>query len=309
MMMLSSVSGFAFKRRASRLAALQSSMRMSMSKSMSKSMSSSITTRSVPVSVPVSFCRFIGTTTWNTRSHNRTAEYTRNTTRNTTRNFATEAPQDLYELKIPDMGDSITEGDVAEILKGVGSGVVQDEVLAVIETDKVNVDIRSPVTGSVEKINFEQGDTIEVGDTLMQIRLGEGQEQPAQDSQESKPPSDKAPADKPPAEAAPAAPAAAAAATEEADSHEHPSYRTPLIHFRHGDRASIDLVLGLESAAADALESAAAPDAAADSSVAAAPKASAEDILPYTGIPAKYRKKSLSEHAMQLIEMGGAEPY
>lgn len=52
-------------------------------------------------------------------------------------------------IVVPSMGDSITEGTLISIEKQVGESVEQDEVLAVIETDKVNVDIRSAHAGVI----------------------------------------------------------------------------------------------------------------------------------------------------------------
>jgi hypothetical protein len=52
-------------------------------------------------------------------------------------------------IVVPSMGDSITEGTLISIEKKVGDSVAQDEVIAVIETDKVNVDIRSAHAGVI----------------------------------------------------------------------------------------------------------------------------------------------------------------
>lgn len=52
-------------------------------------------------------------------------------------------------IVVPSMGDSITEGTLISIEKQVGDSVEQDEVIAVIETDKVNVDIRSAYAGVI----------------------------------------------------------------------------------------------------------------------------------------------------------------
>lgn len=50
-------------------------------------------------------------------------------------------------IEVPSMGDSITEGTLVSLEKAVGDAVIQDDVIAVIETDKVNVDVRAPYTG------------------------------------------------------------------------------------------------------------------------------------------------------------------
>jgi 2-oxoglutarate dehydrogenase E2 component (dihydrolipoamide succinyltransferase) len=60
------------------------------------------------------------------------------------------------------MGDSITEGTVQSFVKKVGEFVQADEIVAVIETDKVNVDIRSSHSGVISKYFANEGDTVEV---------------------------------------------------------------------------------------------------------------------------------------------------
>lgn len=60
------------------------------------------------------------------------------------------------------MGDSISEGTVQEFLKKPGDFVQADEIIAVVETDKVMVDIRSPRAGVIDKYFANQGDTVQV---------------------------------------------------------------------------------------------------------------------------------------------------
>ena len=60
-----------------------------------------------------------------------------------TRSFA------IRELPVPSLGDSISDGTLVEFLKTPGMGVETDEIVAVIETDKVSIDIRSPFAGTV----------------------------------------------------------------------------------------------------------------------------------------------------------------
>ena len=50
-------------------------------------------------------------------------------------------------IEVPSMGDSITEGTLVSLEKSVGDAVAQDDVVAVIETDKVNVEVRAPYAG------------------------------------------------------------------------------------------------------------------------------------------------------------------
>ena len=70
------------------------------------------------------------------------------------------------------MGESITEGSIAEILKKEGEPVSMDEVIAQIETDKVTVDVRAPDAGVVKSWLVAEGDTINVGQPLAQFFVG-----------------------------------------------------------------------------------------------------------------------------------------
>jgi biotin carboxyl carrier protein len=82
------------------------------------------------------------------------------TTQQFTRCFAVET------VKVPSLGDSISEGTLVKWQKGVGERVERDEVLVVIETDKVSVDIRSPTSGIVKTQAAKEGQTIKVGEEL-----------------------------------------------------------------------------------------------------------------------------------------------
>lgn len=63
-------------------------------------------------------------------------------------------------VKCPTMGDSISEGTVAEFVITPGEYVEEDEIVAVVETDKVMVDIRSPHSGVLGEYFTEEGETI-----------------------------------------------------------------------------------------------------------------------------------------------------
>ena len=74
---------------------------------------------------------------------------------------------ELLEVPVPEMGDSITDGGIVEWVKGPGDTILVDDVIVVIETDKVNVDVRSEHNGKIVEIFGEIGDTVEVGDKLL----------------------------------------------------------------------------------------------------------------------------------------------
>ena len=56
------------------------------------------------------------------------------------------------EVEIQSMGESITEGQIAEILKKEGDTVKEDETIAQIETDKVTIDVKAPATGKISEL-------------------------------------------------------------------------------------------------------------------------------------------------------------
>ena len=73
---------------------------------------------------------------------------------------------------VPGMGDSITEGALVKWLKNKGDYVALDEILLVIETDKVSVDVRAPVAGTLVETVPNAGDTVNVGGPLCSIVPG-----------------------------------------------------------------------------------------------------------------------------------------
>jgi len=78
------------------------------------------------------------------------------------------------DVKVPTLGESITEATVDQWLKAVGDTVALDEPIASLETDKVSVEVPSPIAGTLAEILFKEGDTVAVGAVL--ARVGEGGE-------------------------------------------------------------------------------------------------------------------------------------
>src|SRR5579872_6244634 len=75
-------------------------------------------------------------------------------------------------IKVPAMGESVTEATIARWLKREGEAVRQDEPLVELETDKVNVEVPSPAAGVLEHIEVQQGGTVSVGSVLGQVAEG-----------------------------------------------------------------------------------------------------------------------------------------
>src|ERR1700688_2959280 len=80
----------------------------------------------------------------------------------------------LAQIKMPQLGESVTEGTVDKWLKHEGDFVKRDEPLVEIVTDKVNAEIPSPFEGKLVKISATEGETVRVGAVLAQIEVAGG---------------------------------------------------------------------------------------------------------------------------------------
>src|SRR5450755_3484816 len=76
------------------------------------------------------------------------------------------------EIKVPAMGESVTEATVSKWFKKQGDAVKRDEPLLELETDKVTVEVPAPADGSIESISVQEGDTVKVGAILGAIAEG-----------------------------------------------------------------------------------------------------------------------------------------
>ncbi|HEY4105921.1 MAG TPA: 2-oxoglutarate dehydrogenase complex dihydrolipoyllysine-residue succinyltransferase [Polyangiaceae bacterium] len=76
------------------------------------------------------------------------------------------------ELKVPTVGESITEVQIGEWLKAEGDSVSHDEIIVKIETDKVTVDFTAPVDGVLSQIKVKKGQTAAVGDVIGLLEEG-----------------------------------------------------------------------------------------------------------------------------------------
>lgn len=92
-------------------------------------------------------------------------------------------------VKVPEMAESITEGTLSEYLKEVGDFVNQDETIATIETDKIDVEVNAPVSGTITERLVEVEENVTVGQDLVKIEEGEApaggaKEEPKEQSKE-----------------------------------------------------------------------------------------------------------------------------
>jgi pyruvate/2-oxoglutarate dehydrogenase complex dihydrolipoamide acyltransferase (E2) component len=79
-----------------------------------------------------------------------------------------------YEFKLPDLGEGLTEGEIARWLVTEGQEVAEDDPLVEIQTDKTTVEIPSPAAGTVRQILVEEGKVVPVGTVLVVIGDGAG---------------------------------------------------------------------------------------------------------------------------------------
>ena len=75
------------------------------------------------------------------------------------------------KILVPVLGESITEATVSKWLKNEGDAVEADEPIVELETDKVNLEVPSPVSGILSKINSNDGSVVEVGALLGSVSV------------------------------------------------------------------------------------------------------------------------------------------
>lgn len=83
------------------------------------------------------------------------------------------------ELKVPAVGESITEVEIGEWLKNEGDTVAMDETIVMIETDKVTAEVIAPFAGTVTQILKKQGEVAQVGDLIGYMEEGAADAKPA----------------------------------------------------------------------------------------------------------------------------------
>ena len=83
------------------------------------------------------------------------------------------------EIRVPTLGESVTEATVGQWFKQAGDAVTADEPLVELETDKVTVEVPAPASGVLSEIVVKAGDTVAVGSVLGAIADGDGKVKPA----------------------------------------------------------------------------------------------------------------------------------
>jgi len=114
----------------------------------------------------------------------------------------------MAEIRVPTLGESVTEATIGKWFKKAGDVVAVDEPLVELETDKVTIEVPAPAAGVLTDVAVKDGDTVAVGALLGAIKEGAGAA-PAKSAAK--------PAEAAPQAAPPVPPKPAAAATPAAD--------------------------------------------------------------------------------------------
>src|SRR6266542_139331 len=127
-------------------------------------------------------------------------------------------------IKMPELGESITEGTITRWLKQEGDQVQADEPLFEVSTDKVDTEVPSPIAGVLTSIKVHEDETVAVGTELAEIEPAGAKGSAAGDGQAAAAPAEAEAPAQTPAEAAEAAGAEAEAGAGRVDhrGHDHP---------------------------------------------------------------------------------------
>ena len=87
--------------------------------------------------------------------------------------------QDMTDIRVPTLGELVTEATIGKWFKQAGDAVAVDEPLVELETDKVTIEVPAPAAGVLAEIAAKNGETVAVGALLGQIKEGAGAAAPA----------------------------------------------------------------------------------------------------------------------------------
>jgi 2-oxoglutarate dehydrogenase E2 component (dihydrolipoamide succinyltransferase) len=76
------------------------------------------------------------------------------------------------EIKVPPLGESVSEAAIAKLHKKIGDAVKADELIVELETDKVTLEVNAPANGVISGLNVKEGDNVKVGDLIAMMSEG-----------------------------------------------------------------------------------------------------------------------------------------
>src|SRR3954452_18904758 len=78
------------------------------------------------------------------------------------------------DVKLPELGENITSGDLVRVLVKVGDRINKDQPIVELETDKATIEVPSPSAGTVKEIHVKEGQKINVGQSILVMDDGAG---------------------------------------------------------------------------------------------------------------------------------------
>ena len=205
------------------------------------------------------------------------------------------------QIKVPAMGESVTEATIARWLKKEGDAVQQDEPLVELETDKVSVEVPSPAAGVLEHIEVQQGGTVGVGTVLGAVAEGAAKPE-AKPAKTEAPKPAKAEAPKTEAKPAPAAVPPPPPAVRRIAEEENLDISTVAGSGRRGQVTKADALAALEAAKPAVAARPASAEAVAGKPRAERPRSEREERVPMSRLrkTIALRLKESQEIAAQL---------
>lgn len=195
-------------------------------------------------------------------------------------------------VKVPTLGESISDGEIGSWFKKEGDFCKEDEVIVALDTDKVQAEVKAPQSGVITKILVPKiGEKVEIGRDLFII-----------DTDASAPSSSSSDASKPAttqsseSKAAASTPTTTTTTTPSSSAHK----REPMIKFRYGKRDEIEQAKPQETKPQ--------PTIPQPKPVAPAAPTVRGSVLVYSSasdLPAQYRRKKISQKEMDAIYYGG----
>src|ERR1700754_2212716 len=91
------------------------------------------------------------------------------------------------EVKLPELGENITSGDLLKMLVKVGDKIQKDQSVLELETDKAAIEVPSPIGGTVQQVHVKEGEKVKVGQLILSVEEnGTGAKPAAQKDSASK---------------------------------------------------------------------------------------------------------------------------
>ena len=95
------------------------------------------------------------------------------------------------EIRVPTLGESVTEATIAQWFKKPGDAINADEPIVELETDKVTVEVPAPASGTLGEILVKEGDTVSEGDDILELEAEGGGDTSSDASDEQEAPKDR----------------------------------------------------------------------------------------------------------------------